>query len=410
MKSYMSKTKYFVALLLCVVVGMLFYELICCNEFIGYIDGYYTYKYLPDFFIEKNYDYYVKFPIGTAICESPFFFAAHAYTLLTDPASAVGFGGAYEYAIGFAGIFYFVIGFSFLYTTLKKIYDGSVAFATCLLLMLGTPIIYYGTKYASFSHIYTFAVTAIFLYLSVIIDEGDRETVISFIMGLLAGLLFLIRNINIVFVASYVLLYFGMRGDFLNHLKKVFSYRRLPADIAGGVIAIMPQLLHWHRVLGSWLPNTYSDESFTYYAAPKLYQVWFSDAKGYFIFAPVMIFSVIGFFFMIKTGGKKYLAGSVAMFAFESYLTAAWWCWWMGGVYSIRSFLDITVFMALPMAAFFSWVLSRASESRGLFLFFVIVTAIFIYVNFALMRGAERGIINETMSNWWQLRQSLLLR
>ena len=206
-RAYFSKPKSFAWMLFVVAGLMLLYEVIRCDVFIGYIDGYYTYKYLPDFFIEKNFDYYVKFPIGTAICEAPFFFIAHLFMLATDPAGATGFGGAYEYAIGICGIFYFCVGFSFLYATLKKIYGGSEAFFTCLALMLGTPLVLYGTKYASFSHIYSFAVTAVFIYLTVIIDESSHETLISFFMGLLAGLLFMIRNINVLFVFSYILLY-----------------------------------------------------------------------------------------------------------------------------------------------------------------------------------------------------------
>ena len=139
-------------------------------------------------------------------------------------------------------------------------------------------------------------------------------------------------------------------------------------------------------------------------------EVWFSDAKGYFIFAPVMIFAVIGFFFMVRFCAGEYLVPGMAMFAFESYLTAAWWCWWMGGVYSIRSFLDITVFMALPMGAFVAWVLSTVEKRRPWIIFFAAVAVIFVYVNFALMHGAQKGIINETLSSWWQLRESLLLR
>ena len=407
---HLSKTKYFVCLLLSVAAAMLLYELICCDTFIGYIDGYYTYKYLPDFFIEGYWDYYVKFPMGTAICEAPFFFVAHTIMSIYDPVNAIGTGGAYEYAIGICGIFYFCIGFSFLYVTLKRIYSGSTAFFTCLCLMLGTPIVYYGTKYASFSHIYSFAAAAVFLYLAVIIDDSRHETLTSFFMGLLAGLLFLIRNINVFFVLSYVLIDFGTKDRFGSHIKKVLSHKRLPANISGGVIAIMLQLLHWHRVLGTWLPNTYSDESFIYWNEPKLIQVWFSDAKGYFIFAPMMVISVIGFYFMVKNEGRRYLASALSMFAFESYITAAWWCWWMGGVYSIRSFLDITAFMALPMGAFFTWLLPEAERSRPVRVFYTVILLIFVYINFALMRGAEAGIINETMASWWQLRESLLLR
>ena len=83
----------------------------------------------------------------------------------------------------------------------------------------------------------------------------------------------------------------------------------------------------------------------------------------------------------------------------------------MGGVYSIRSFLDITVFMGIPMGAFFVWFLKTAAEKGcAVTVAGIAVAAIFFYINFALLRGAEKGIINETLSGWWQIRQALLLR
>ena len=279
--------------------------------------------------------------------------------------------------------------------------------------MLGTPVICYGTKYAAFSHIYTFAVTAIFLYLLTVIDETEYEKAISLVMGICVGMLFLIRNVNVLFVMAYILMYFGIRGEYGVHFKRLFSLNRLPFNALGAIITILPQLFHWRRVLGSWLPNTYSDETFSYLLSPKLYEVWFSDAKGYFIYAPVMILSIIGFFFLARSKGKRYLAGSLAVFAYESYMTAAWWCWWMGGVYSIRSFVDITAFMAIPMGAFFAWLLGMSSETKGrrVFTVFCTLAVVFcIYVNLALLRGAQTGIINETLASWWQVKQSLLLR
>ncbi len=110
-----------------------------------------------------------------------------------------------------------------------------------------------------------------------------------------------------------------------------------------------------------------------------------------------------------------HFAGSLFLFCFESYMTAAWWCWWMGGVYSIRSFVDITAFMALPMGALFLWMEKVISEMdvkrrKAAIAIAVMFIGIFIYINLAFIRGAERGIINETMAGWWQLKQSLLLR
>ena len=59
---------------------------------------------------------------------------------------------------------------------------------------------------------------------------------------------------------------------------------------------MFPQLLLWKATTGHFITNAYSDESFDYLMNPRVYQVLFSDAKGLFIFTPVLIFAVIGFF------------------------------------------------------------------------------------------------------------------
>ncbi len=70
---------------------MLLYEVFGVDHFIGYIDGEAYYSYLPEYFLDGNWEHFEKYPIGTAVCELPFFVAAHLLTLLTDPAAADGY-------------------------------------------------------------------------------------------------------------------------------------------------------------------------------------------------------------------------------------------------------------------------------------------------------------------------------
>ena len=47
---------------------------------------------------------------------------------------------------------------------------------------------------------------------------------------------------------------------------------------------------------------------------------------------PGEIFGIIGLFFLGRVESGKYTAGIVAVFALETYTTAAWWCWCCGSV------------------------------------------------------------------------------
>lgn len=136
-------------------------------------------------------------------------------------------------------------------------------------------------------------------------------------------------------------------------------------NILGGLLMVLPQMILWKIATGDFLCYSYEGEAFTYLANPKLYEVFFSDAKGLLIFSPILIFSIIGLFFLGRVESGKYTAGIVAVFALETYTTAAWWCWWLGGVYSIRSFVDIFPFFAIAMAAFSDGFRSASGCGRG---------------------------------------------
>ena len=75
---------------------MLLYEVFGVDHFIGYIDGEAYYSYLPEYFLDGNWEHFEKYHIGTAVCELPFFAVAHLLTLLTDSAVADGYTEMYD--------------------------------------------------------------------------------------------------------------------------------------------------------------------------------------------------------------------------------------------------------------------------------------------------------------------------
>ena len=107
-----------------IAAAMVLYEVFRLDTIIGYLDGKLYYQYLPEWFIEKNLGFYVKYPFGTAIMEAPFFLVAHLLTLLINASAATGYGGFYEYAVGLAGVFYFVAGTMLIFKALTII-DGN---------------------------------------------------------------------------------------------------------------------------------------------------------------------------------------------------------------------------------------------------------------------------------------------
>ena len=394
--SYQSRL---IVFLFCISVVLFLYEIFRVDVFIGYIDGQFYYSYLPEYFIKHNFGYTVKFPIGTALCNLPAFLVVHAVLSVLRPEIADGSSVLYQYGVGITGIVFFLLGIIFVYKTVKFLYNERIAFITSIIISLGTFLPAYATKYASFSHIYSFAFASIFMYLAVTLDDEDSIKR-NLCLGLCAGMLFLIRNINIFFVLFYLLYELCQKN-----LRRVFLVKRLIPNFIGGLLMVFPQLLLWKATTGHFITNAYSDESFDYLMNPRVYQVLFSDAKGLFIFTPVLIFAVIGFFMGKDSRVKASNIAVGVVFVIEIYTIAAWWCWWLGGVYGERSFADVLGFLAIPLATFIDRTFG-SKDRRLCNVFYGAVILFFIITNLVFLMGADRGIINETASSWYELSRA----
>ncbi len=392
-------------------VLMLLYDILGVDHFIGYIDGEAYYSYLPEYFLQGNWSYFVKYPIGTALLELPFFLAAHVITLMINPAQANGYTQVYDWAVGISGIFYFVLGMVVLYQVLKKLFSEKQALWSCVLMTFGTSLPLYATKYASFSHIKTFAVTAVMIWIVLRMEEGADDVFHNFALGIIAGLLVILRNINVFLLLFYLLWGFGRWQTWKEHLKKVFSVRRLLPNVLGGLLVVVPQMILWKISTGHFICYSYEGEGFTYLTNPKIWEVLFSDAKGLLIFCPVLLFSLLGMFCMKKGQAANCRAGVVGIFLVELYTTAAWWCWWLG-IYGARSFVDIFCFLGISMAAFWSWLEDCLQDEtkkrqRAAKVFYIAAAVLCCLINLAFLRGMQQGVINEAFAFWGELQEAL---
>jgi hypothetical protein len=156
------------------------------NQVLSYdVAGYYA--YLPMLFVERDlrlektwkYDMiqlvgvhehpvsggrHLKFTAGMAYLYAPFFAAAHAYTLATNPEEAHGFSLPYRFGIGLAGVVYPLVGLVFLRRFLRHYVPDAAISWTLFALFLGTNLFYYSSFRGAMSHGATFMLGAAMLY------------------------------------------------------------------------------------------------------------------------------------------------------------------------------------------------------------------------------------------------------
>lgn len=366
-------------LMLCSIVWV--YHIKVLNAPKVYSDGFGYYAYLPalvykDFsfsFIEtEKWEHTLKlievsgglvdkYPVGVAIMESPFFFAAHLISLLRDAltgsATATGYSNLYQYMILVGGICYWMAGTALLYMLLVKYlhFSKQVSLIACIVITYGTNLFHYASYDACFSHVYSYFLFNAFLYYLCWYEERDvqgrNRLWQTCIFGLLAGLIFMCRNTNILFVLTYV--FYGVVSwkTLKTRAITILKPARVLPIVMTGLVTLFPQLLYWHTATGHWFLYSYGDEPF-YWLAPELANFLFSVRKGLFFWSPLLLLAIAGMFIAYKKREKLYV-GLIIFFLIIVYVSSAWWSWYYGGSFGQRVAVDFMCLFTIFIAAVF---------------------------------------------------------
>jgi len=114
-------------------------------------------------------------------------------------------------------------------------------------------------------------------------------------LGLLTGLIILVRPSNIVVVLIPLL--WGVTGveNFKAKLQLFFKnrYRIISAALVA-LLVFGLQIIYWKSVTGDLLYYSYGDEGF-FFLHPHILDGLLSYRKGWLIYTPVMLFALFGF-------------------------------------------------------------------------------------------------------------------
>lgn len=287
-----------------------------------------------------------KMTCGLSLLYAPFFFIGHAFALLLEE-PANGYSTVYQMAIALSSLFYAWVSIFIMRKLLRTFFDDRSTALTLAFVYLGTNLFFYIISEGAMSHNYSVFVITLFLYLCVKWIE-NKKAFLLFLIGLTGGLAALIRPVNAI-IFLFPLLYFILSLK-KEELKKYASVSSLLLLIAGGLLAISPQLFYWKTATGSWIYYSYSDEGF-FFLNPAIMKGLFSFRKGWLIYTPLVLFGLWGFYWLYKKQ-KSIAIPSILIIAIYSYVAFSWWCWWYGGSFGMRAMIDVLPFIALGFAAF----------------------------------------------------------
>ena len=339
-------------------------------------------------YLSPGGDYVMKYPMGMAIMYSPFYFLGQVMVQFTSY-SHDGFTLPYQLSIAIGGLVYTVIGLWFLRKILLHFFtDGIVAF-TMLLIVAGTNYFQLTAFDGAMPHNYLFTLFALIVWFTIRWHETPQWKFAIF-LGLLCGLATLIRPTAI--VIGLVPLLWGVWSGIAWRTKISLIGRNLSQVLVMIVLMMLVvglQMLYWKIHSGSWIYYSYEKGEKLEFIAPYLKKVLFSYKKGWLVYAPVMIFALIGFWPLYSKYRRVFLAVFV-FFTAHLLIVASWPTWWYGGSFGQRSMMESYVLLALPLGALVQWIwqqkgILRWTQLTGLFLFVLLnLFQTWQYMNFVL--------------------------
>ncbi|MBI3519216.1 MAG: hypothetical protein HY062_07640 [Bacteroidetes bacterium] len=417
-----SDTKYSLTALLIAIlaIGYLVFSAIPSNVFAYDVLGYYL--YLPAGFkyndiALKNYDqlqsilstyhtsdgfyqafriengnWVMKYPMGMAILYYPFYVIgdkmAHVLGYPED-----GFSLPYQLSVLYGCFVYTVIGLIAFRKVLLHFFTDKVAAVTLLLIVFGTNYLLHVSIHAqpAMVHNVVFSLHALTIYFTI---KWYKEFKVKYIvaLGITIGLAAISRPPEILIVL--VPLFYNVFS--FQSLKQkamlLYNYRvQVLAFVCIVFVIVSYQLVYWKIITGHFLFDSYGDhlnEGFNF-KHPYILEFLFSFRKGWFIYTPMMVFAIVGFYYFYKASKPWFLACCI-YFGLNFYVMSSWSCWWYGISFSSRAIIPAYIILAIP----FGFLLNKVVSSKAKFVLvpvFVLLVFLNIFQSWQIKHGILEG-------------------
>ncbi|MFH0750006.1 MAG: hypothetical protein V1917_03800 [Candidatus Gottesmanbacteria bacterium] len=303
-----------------------------------YGDGIYYVNWLSTHVIPNN-----KYAIGPAILWSPFYLWTH--TFLRGDGSSF----PYQFIIGLTSVLYVITGLILLYRLLISWTKPIIAAITTALIALATHLLFYGAIDPVNSHGLSFFAAVLFLTFLF-----QKQILLG---GATLGLIALIRPQD----AIYGILLF----PFLN--KKTM----LPILI-GFLFIFSPQMFIWFTFSGNpFLSPYFTGGEYFSFLTPHLFSVLFSLKNGLFVYTPLFLIAVIGYF--LPWGKQQtYKWTSLVVLLLSLYLIASWSTWGQGASYSGRMFIGMLPIITISLSKLLTYFSKKILTPLLMLLIFLI--------------------------------------
>jgi hypothetical protein len=283
----------------------------------------------------------IKYPLGFSVLMSPFFAASHLYASNSESYPADGFSRPYHWGIVFGCIFYVLLGQLIFMKVLRIWFSDKLTAILMLLGFFGTNLYFMNLYSQGMIHGILFGFYALLIYVTHKWHLFPNKKW-SVLLGLTLGVLAMSRASEV--LAIFIPLFWGVysREGIKTKLQFLKKHKGLLfLTISVYVLCGIPQLLYFKLVSGHFFVDSYQNagEGFDF-LYPHTLDYLFSFRKGWLLYTPLMILSLIGLFKYSKRKELPIGLGFIVFALVNIYLLSAWTNWWYAESFGQRSIVQ----------------------------------------------------------------------
>ncbi len=342
----------------------------------------------------------MKYTMGKAVTMSPFYFVSDWVAILFDY-KRDGFSMPYQVGVFISGLFYLLVGGLVFTKVLLKLFAKKIAFILMTIFFFGTNMFAISTMGIAKVHVVLFALYSLLLWFTIKWHETKSTKHLVYLAGIF-GLMILTRPTE--GIAILIPLLWGVKSwpEFKERIQliKALKYQFF-IGLLLVILIIFPQLIYWQIIGGQWLITDYGNpaEGFDWFT-PHILDALFSYRKGWFLYTPIMLLGMLGFYWMYKN--KREFFWPIFLFTvINIYVVSSWSCWWYATSFSNRGFSHSSLVLILPLGFMFK----SFFQSKGKIVLFGLTGLFFLLNQFQSWQASNWILHGSRMSKeyYWKI-------
>lgn len=330
------------------------------------------------------------FSPGMAILLLPFYILADGVVVLSNFFGASlarnGYSNTYQLVSGLGAVFYVVLALWLSEKLLKLFNFKAVTRRTAVFtLLLATNLLYYGSFDVLNSHFASFFLSVLFFwYFFKHRSNLSRQN--YFLLGVMTGLMTITRPQDGLIIL--VVLVNARLSLKINKERWSKLLTKLLAFFVPLILIVAPLGIQWATTFDSINSHPY----FAWIVTRDNLMIWnsllgtlFHSTNGLFFRTPILLVSMIMFFYLTYSKKLSYSLGLLAIFFFSQYLVTSFQGGWKAAAYGGRMYISSLPFFLVLIAKLLEWVTKKYSNrSKWLLISFFISLNILSMLSFTL--------------------------